>query len=176
MRKGQKGFTLLELVVVIVVVGVLTSLALPRLTLVLERARMAEAYAVFTTIRSAMERYYLMNNGSYEGISIGMSLADPCNHDWSSLGIENPNCAPGSHFQYRVSGAGTFVIPNAPGYYIAARRNDYEFQCSSCHPMDSHEIFLSIPEVPGTGYFPPGKNSMFYCGYGLYYRILGPCT
>ena len=54
----KKGFTLLELIIVIVIVGVLASLALPKLFSVIVGARSTEAIATIATIRSAMERCY----------------------------------------------------------------------------------------------------------------------
>ena len=58
---NRKGFTLLELIIVIVIVGVLASLALPRLFSVIEGSRATEALSTIASIRSAMERCYLMN-------------------------------------------------------------------------------------------------------------------
>jgi prepilin-type N-terminal cleavage/methylation domain-containing protein len=54
----KKGFTLLELIVVIIVLGVLASLAVPRYFEVVERARTAEAVSILGTLRSAQLRYY----------------------------------------------------------------------------------------------------------------------
>lgn len=86
----KKGFTLLEVVIVIIIIGVLTSLALPRLFSVVEGARAAEALATISSLRTALERCYLMNNGSYR----------PCEHN---LDIEFPGFAPGDHFFYSVT-------------------------------------------------------------------------
>lgn len=54
------GVTLIELVIVIIIVGVLASLALPRFFLMIERSRAAEAITNIGVIRQAMERCYVM--------------------------------------------------------------------------------------------------------------------
>mgnify|MGYP001768397472 CR=1 FL=1 len=49
----SKGFTLIEIIIVIVVIGVLATLALPRITGQIEASRAAEAMNMFGTIRRA---------------------------------------------------------------------------------------------------------------------------
>ena len=70
----KKGLTLLELIIVIIIVGVLTGLALPRLFSFIESSRATEAISTIAILRSAMERYYLMNNGSYQPTDGNMTV------------------------------------------------------------------------------------------------------
>lgn len=108
MKNNFNGFTLLELVIVIIIIGVLASLALPRLFRVVEYARSAEAISVFATIRRQYETAVLMQNENYLAILSG-TLAG----FWQRIGMENPSNNPGSHFDYMMTGAswdGSFSV------------------------------------------------------------------
>ena len=54
----KKGFTLLELIVVIIIIGVLASLGLPQFFKTVEKGRTAEGTSLLGTLRSAQLRYY----------------------------------------------------------------------------------------------------------------------
>ena len=62
--KDEKGFTLIELIVVIAVLGILATLAIPRVIGVKSRAETAADDANEKIIRNALERYYA-EEGSY---------------------------------------------------------------------------------------------------------------
>jgi type IV pilus assembly protein PilA len=67
--KSRKGFTLVELAVVIVIIGVLAAFGVPQFLKSVERSKAAEAFNYLSAVRSAQERY-LAKNGIYWGGSI----------------------------------------------------------------------------------------------------------
>lgn len=57
-RKNTDGFTLIELVLVIAVLGILMSIAIPRISSMTDKAKDANIAQVAGSIRTAMEVYY----------------------------------------------------------------------------------------------------------------------
>lgn len=54
----QQGFTLVELMIVVIIVGILAAVAIPMYTGATEKAKATECVATLGTIRSAMRNYY----------------------------------------------------------------------------------------------------------------------
>ena len=106
--KNKSGFTLLEIIIVIIIVGVLASLALPRLFSTVEFSRSAEAMAAIASLRSSLERCYLQNGATY----VGCTLA--------TLDMDDPKDSPNAHFTYAIDPT------SEDGYTITATRNDLD--------------------------------------------------
>lgn len=62
--RGQKGFTLVELAIVIVIIGVLASFGVPRFRDAVERSKAGESLNYLSAIRTAEERYHA-REGTY---------------------------------------------------------------------------------------------------------------
>ena len=60
--KNKKGFTLLELLVVVLIIGILSAIALPQYKKAVLKSKYAAVKQNAKTIASAMQRYYLVNN------------------------------------------------------------------------------------------------------------------
>ena len=56
--KAEKGFTLVELMIVVVIVGILAGVSIPMYGRSAKRARISEAVGALGSIRSAMRIYY----------------------------------------------------------------------------------------------------------------------
>ena len=59
--RHSKGFTLIELMIVVVVIAVLSAIALPSYSDYVTRSKFAEAWAQLADLRVKMEQYYLDN-------------------------------------------------------------------------------------------------------------------
>jgi len=67
-RRINQGFTLIELIIVIVIIGILASVAVTRYPKVVKKAKIAEADSILGMMRGAEIRYYA-ENGSYATVS-----------------------------------------------------------------------------------------------------------
>ena len=61
MRKLQAGFTLLELMIVVAIIAILSSIALPAYNEYILRGKLSEAFSQLTTLQLRMEQYYQDN-------------------------------------------------------------------------------------------------------------------
>jgi prepilin-type N-terminal cleavage/methylation domain-containing protein len=62
--RTRKGFTLVELAVLIVIIGVLAAFGVPRFRNSVERSKASEAFGYLSTVRSAQGRY-MAQHGTY---------------------------------------------------------------------------------------------------------------
>jgi type IV pilus assembly protein PilE len=66
LKQVQKGFTLLELMIVIAVIGIIAAIALPNYQNYVRRARATEATSALANMRIRMEQYF-QDNRTYVG-------------------------------------------------------------------------------------------------------------
>ena len=106
MRK-TKGFTLIEILIVVVILGILASMILPRLLSQTERGVIAEAQQMLGAIRTAQTRTEDLGGGTgYQTItSCGVSACTAS--EWTTIGMTAPTTGMGN-FNYACT-AGTTV-------------------------------------------------------------------
>ncbi len=75
MRK-RRGFTLVELAIVIAILGILALYAIPKYQGMVEEARSAEARAQLGSVRSALGIYYAKNHGTFPATLDGTLFAE----------------------------------------------------------------------------------------------------
>lgn len=62
-KSAQKGFTLIELMIVIAIVGILAAIALPAYQDYTVRAKMSEPLAMLAEAKTTITEYYVSNRG-----------------------------------------------------------------------------------------------------------------
>ncbi|MBU1007342.1 MAG: type II secretion system GspH family protein [Candidatus Omnitrophica bacterium] len=92
------GFTLTELLIVVVIVGLLATLALPMLVKTLEKAKVGEATSNLNLIRTGQKIYFL------EYGQFSPSVSD--------INIEDPNSDTARYFYYTASDGGDDLESN----------------------------------------------------------------
>ena len=70
-----RGFTLIEVMVAIAIVGILSAIAFPSYTAYILRGKMVEASTNLLAMRTAMEQYYQDNRGY---ASVSATIVSPC--------------------------------------------------------------------------------------------------
>ena len=72
-NKKRRGFTLVELVIVIAILGILAMYALPKYQGIIKEARSSEARAQLGSVRSALGIYYAKNHGQFPTYDVFVS-------------------------------------------------------------------------------------------------------
>jgi prepilin-type N-terminal cleavage/methylation domain-containing protein len=67
MFRSQKGFTLIELMIVVVIIGILAAIAIPNFIAMQNRAKEGSTKANMHTLQLAAEDYGVQNDGAYAG-------------------------------------------------------------------------------------------------------------
>jgi prepilin-type N-terminal cleavage/methylation domain-containing protein len=126
LKSPIKSFTLVELIIVVIIVGILASLGLTQYSLMVEKSRLAEAKIRIGVMRNLAYEYYL-NNGTLTG----MQNAD--------VGVDF-TCTSTDSYRYYQNVASTYV------QLIADR-------CTSGgkSPNATREYYYSMNYYPATG-------------------------
>ena len=87
MKKAQKGFTLIELMIVVAIIGILASIAIPAYQDYIARAKMSEVMTLASGDKSRVSEYYQVE-GSYPAAANIDDLTAPANSDYiSAVGL-----------------------------------------------------------------------------------------
>ena len=117
-RDTRAGFTLVELLLVLVILGLLAAIVLPRFSGTTERGRVTAAQTQISTFKTALDAYEV-DMGHYPRGKNGL---------WEL--IQQPRNAPNWHGPYLQSD----VIPKDPW------GNDYIYECPGRHNPTSYDI------------------------------------
>lgn len=84
--RKMSGFTLVELAVVVVIIGILAAFAVPKFLASVERSKAAEAFNYLSTIQAAQERYHA-RQGTYASSLSNLDVAIPVIQYFETTGI-----------------------------------------------------------------------------------------
>lgn len=129
-RDRERGVTLIELMIVVVVVAILASIAVPSYRSYLLRAQRSDAKAEILRVRTAQEKFFLQNN-SYTG-------------DFGPAGLNMIAAAgatmPSEHGGYTIGVAANVGGRPAPNFNVTATAIVGQLADSACRTFTSNEV------------------------------------
>ncbi len=101
----KRGFTFIELLVVVLIIGILSAVALPQYQVAVMKARLAATMPAVATLKTAAELYYL-ENGFYDqyDMSLAIDSIGGCRTNYNSGDVDIFWC--GNFFINYIGGGG----------------------------------------------------------------------
>ena len=115
---GRRGFTTIELLIALVIVGVLLALALPNYQSSMRKSRRSEAISALTTIQQAQERHRSSN------ASFATSLTDATTASPPGLGLAATRTPSGYYDLAIASADATSYVVTATAVSGTSQAND----------------------------------------------------
>jgi type IV pilus assembly protein PilE len=97
MKKYNRGFTLMELMIVVAIIGLLAAVGYPAYTNAVKKGQRADAIDSLLTLASSMEEYYMVND-TYKNATIANTIGSAT----SSEGYYTVSINTQDDFYYKV--------------------------------------------------------------------------
>ena len=75
MKMNKKGFTLIELMIVVAIIGILAAIAIPKFADLINKSKEGATKGALSSVRSALQVYYGDNEGWFPADNLGILVA-----------------------------------------------------------------------------------------------------
>ncbi|MGX9457953.1 pilin [Photobacterium damselae subsp. damselae] len=126
--KGQKGFTLIELMIVVAVIGVLSAIAIPQYQKYVAKAEVASALATMTGVKTNVEAYAVETGEFPNGISAASDLGVPQSMKQGAITLTKTSGSAGT-IQYKFASADVSSLLTSKDFALI-RDSNGSWSCS----------------------------------------------
>jgi type IV pilus assembly protein PilE len=102
MKRTNKGFTLIELMIVIAIIGILAAVGYPAYTSAVKKGSRADAMDSLLSLAGRMEEYY-MNADSYVGATVNAAGTGTVGSNKTSEGLYTLSIPVATAFTYTIT-------------------------------------------------------------------------
>lgn len=114
MKTAQQGFTLIEVMIVVAIIGILAAIAYPSYDEYVKRGNRTEGQAFLSDVAARQERYFSQNNKYITAVG-----------DIAKLGLSNAN-SPTSKYTLAIA-----TVANDGGYTLTANQQFGDTKCGN---------------------------------------------
>jgi type IV pilus assembly protein PilA len=115
MKIGEKGFTLIELVIIIVVIGILASVAIPKYKSIVAESKESAALGALGSLRSGISIYY-----ANQAVTTGTAAWPPID-SLRTVGGVMEHAIPGNPYQLETNAPDSIVTGATKGVIVGTR-------------------------------------------------------
>ena len=168
-KNSRQGFTLLELLVVVLIIGILASIALPQYKKAVYKSRYNSLMALVNSMYQAEERYF-MANGDYTNdltnldIDLsGCTLSNnkkSCTFDWGSCNVSVVDPDSLSYIGSKVACTRSEGLQNSYAYYFRVNQLPREkMRTCTAKGYDKNNIWNQICKDAGANFYSETNSS-----------------
>ena len=117
MKQTKKGFTLVELMIVVAIIGVLAAVAYPSYTGYVKKANRADAIDSLLSLAGRMEEFY-MNTDSYAGATVNAAATGTVGSNQTSEGLYTLSIPAATAFAYTITATPVAADPECTTFTL----------------------------------------------------------